>query len=98
MTMTVDTHHTGMMYYIITLCINVLCMVHQIEGTDAVVNLSVMRLDRKLSFDVNTTGVYHAIMAAVEAGKIMMIYHAVPRHRHAMPCHVGLQMSSAGMV
>jgi hypothetical protein len=39
----------------------------QVEGTDAVVNLSVMRLDRKLAFDVNTRGVYNAIMAAVAA-------------------------------
>ena len=39
----------------------------QVEGTDAVVNLSVMRLDRKLAFDVNTKGVYNAILAAVAA-------------------------------
>jgi len=32
-----------------------------------VVNLSVMRLDRKLAFDVNTKGVYNAILAAVAA-------------------------------
>ena len=38
-----------------------------IDGTDAVVNLSVMRLDRKLAFDVNTSGTYHAIRAAVAA-------------------------------
>ena len=38
-----------------------------IDGTDAVVNLSVMRLDRKLAFDVNTSGSYHAIRAAVAA-------------------------------
>jgi len=39
-----------------------------IAGDHSVVNLSVMRLDRKLAFDVNTSGVYSAIMAAVHEG------------------------------
>jgi nucleoside-diphosphate-sugar epimerase len=38
------------------------------EGTDAIVNCSVLRPDRKLAFDVNTTGTYNAIRAAVENG------------------------------
>ena len=44
-----------------------------IAGTDAVVNLSVMRLDRKLAFDVNCNGVYNAIRAAVSAGHARFI-------------------------
>ena len=38
------------------------------EGTDIIVNCSVLRPDRKLAFDVNTTGTYNAIHAALEAG------------------------------
>ena len=38
------------------------------EGMDAIVNLSVMRHDRKLAFDVNTRGTYNALAAAVEHG------------------------------
>ena len=35
-------------------------------GTDAIVNCSVLRPDRKTAFDVNTTGTYNSLLAAVE--------------------------------
>ena len=38
------------------------------EGTDVVVNCSVLRPDRKLAFDVNTMGTYNGMLAAVENG------------------------------
>ena len=38
------------------------------EGTDVIVNCSVLRPDRKLAFDVNTLGTYNAIKTAVELG------------------------------
>lgn len=38
------------------------------EGMEAIVNLSVLRNDRKLAFDVNTVGCYNMMAAAVEHG------------------------------
>jgi hypothetical protein len=38
------------------------------RGMDAIVNLSVVRRDRKLAFDVNTRGCYNMMLAAVEQG------------------------------
>jgi len=38
------------------------------EGMDAIINLSVLRHDRKLAFDVNTLGSYHVMEAAVAHG------------------------------
>lgn len=38
------------------------------QGMDAIVNLSVLRNDRKLAFDVNTLGCYNMMAAAVEHG------------------------------
>ena len=38
------------------------------EGTDVVVNCSVLRPDRKYAFDVNTMGTYNGMLAAVENG------------------------------
>lgn len=38
------------------------------EGMDAIINLSVLRPDRKLAFDVNTLGCYHMMEAAVAHG------------------------------
>ncbi len=38
------------------------------EGTDAIVNCSVLRPDRKLAFEVNTRGTWNAVRAAVELG------------------------------
>ena len=36
------------------------------QGMDAILNLSVLRPDRKLAFDVNTRGCYNMMLAAVE--------------------------------
>jgi nucleoside-diphosphate-sugar epimerase len=36
------------------------------RGMDAIINLSVLRPDRKLAFDVNTRGCYNMMLAAVE--------------------------------
>ena len=36
------------------------------KGMDAIVNLSVLRPDRKVAFDVNSVGCYNAMRAAVE--------------------------------
>lgn len=38
------------------------------EGMDAILNLSVLRQDRKIAFDVNTLGCYHMMEAAVTHG------------------------------
>jgi hypothetical protein len=38
------------------------------EGMDAIINLSVLRHDRKLAFDVNTLGCLHMMEAAVRHG------------------------------
>ena len=38
------------------------------EGMDAIINLAVLRGDRKLAFDVNTLGCYNMMLAAVEHG------------------------------
>ena len=38
------------------------------EGTDAIVNCSVSRRDRRGAFDVNTRGTWNGLRAAVEAG------------------------------
>jgi len=39
---------------------------HAAQGMDAIINLSVLRSDRKLAFDVNTRGCYNMMLAAVE--------------------------------
>ena len=38
------------------------------EGIDVIVNCSVLRPHRKIAFDVNTLGTYHAVRAAAELG------------------------------
>ena len=38
------------------------------RGMDAIINLSVLRPDRKLAFDVNTRGCYNMMVTAVEQG------------------------------
>ncbi len=38
------------------------------EGMDAIINLSVLRPDRRLAFDVNARGCYNMMVAAVEQG------------------------------
>ena len=43
------------------------------EGTDVIVNCSVLRPDRKLAFDVNTLGTYNAIKTSTELGHTRFI-------------------------
>ena len=38
------------------------------EGMDAIINLSVLRTDRQLAFDVSARGCYNMMVAAVEHG------------------------------
>jgi nucleoside-diphosphate-sugar epimerase len=38
------------------------------EGTDAIVNCSVLRPHRQLAFDINAMGTYNAVLASVEQG------------------------------
>jgi hypothetical protein len=38
------------------------------EGMDAIINLAVLRSDRKLAFDVNTRGCYNMMLVSVEHG------------------------------
>ena len=40
-------------------------VVHAAEGMDAIINLSVLRHDRKLAFDVSTRGNYNMMQAAM---------------------------------
>jgi nucleoside-diphosphate-sugar epimerase len=47
------------------------------EGMDAILNLSVLRPDRKLAFDVNTRGCYNMMVAAVEQ-KIKRVINTGP--------------------
>lgn len=41
-------------------------VINAAKGTDAIVNLSVLRHDRKLAFDVSTRGCYNAMLAALK--------------------------------
>ena len=43
------------------------------RGTDVIVNCSVLRPDRKVAFDVNTTGTYNAVRVAAEMGHTRFI-------------------------
>ena len=43
-------------------------MIEAADGMDAIVNLSVLRPDRKIAFDVNARGTYNACAAAVHHG------------------------------
>ncbi len=43
------------------------------EGMDAIVNLAVLREDRKLAFDVSTRGCYNAMRAALEHGIVRVV-------------------------
>jgi hypothetical protein len=47
------------------------------EGMDAILNLSVLRPDRKLAFDVNTRGCYNMMVVAVEQ-KIKRVINTGP--------------------
>ena len=56
------------------------------EGMDAIINLSVLRQDRKLAFDVNTLGCYHMMEAAVRHG-IRRIINTGPHFTFAGPSY-----------
>ena len=56
------------------------------EGMDAIVNLSVLRLDRKLAFDVNTMGCYTTMTAAVKHG-IRRVINTGPHFTIAGPSY-----------
>ena len=57
------------------------------EGTDAIVNCSVSRRDRRLAFDVNTRGTWNALRAAVELGHERFI-NTGPRFTIAGPAYL----------
>ena len=52
------------------------------KGMDAIINLAVLRPDRKLAFDVNTRGSYNMMVAAVE-NKIRRVINTGP---HLVVC------------
>ena len=56
------------------------------EGVDAIINLSVLRHDRKLAFDVNTLGCYNMMQAAVTHG-IRRIINTGPHFTLAGPTY-----------
>tara|TARA_B100000029_G_scaffold487970_1_gene544006 strand:- start:2 stop:763 length:762 start_codon:yes stop_codon:yes gene_type:complete len=56
------------------------------EGVDAIINLSVLRADRKLAFDVNTLGNYNMMLAA-ETHKITRIINTGPHFQIAGPTY-----------
>lgn len=56
------------------------------EGMDAIINLSVLRHDRKLAFDVNTLGCYNMMEAAVAHG-IKRIINTGPHFTLAGPSY-----------
>lgn len=43
------------------------------QGTDVIINCSVLRPDRKVAFDVNTAGTYNAVRVAAELGHTRFI-------------------------
>lgn len=57
-------------------------------GMDAIINLSVLRQDRKLAFDVNTLGCYNMMRAAVAHG-IRRIINTGPHFTIAGPTYEG---------
>lgn len=56
------------------------------KGMDAIINLSVLRPDRKLAFDVNARGCYNTMAAAVEHG-IGRIINSGPFYAVAGPTY-----------
>ena len=56
------------------------------EGVDAIINLSVLRADRKLAFDVNTLGNYNMMLAA-QTHKIPRIINTGPHFQLAGPTY-----------
>lgn len=56
------------------------------EGMDAIINLSVLRPDRKLAWDVNAMGCYHMMEAAVQHG-IRRVINTGPHFTVAGPTY-----------
>ena len=56
------------------------------DGMDAIINLSVLRTDRTLAFDVNARGCYNTMIAAVEHG-IRRIINTGPFYAVAGPTY-----------
>ena len=56
------------------------------EGMDAIINLSVVRLDRKLAFDVSARGCYNMMSAAVQHG-VRRIINTGPHYTIAGPTY-----------
>jgi len=56
------------------------------DGMDAIINLSVLRLDRTLAFDVNARGCYNVMMAAVQHG-IKRVINSGPFYAVAGPTY-----------
>ena len=56
------------------------------EGMDAIINLSVLRHDRKLAFDVSTRGCYNTMVAAVKHG-IRRVINTGPHFTIAGPTY-----------
>ncbi len=56
------------------------------EGMDAIINLSVVRQDRQLAFDVNTLGCYNVMQAAVAHG-IRRVINTGPHFTIAGPTY-----------
>jgi nucleoside-diphosphate-sugar epimerase len=59
------------------------------EGMDAIVNLSVLRPDRQVAFDVNARGSYNAMVAAVRHG-IRRVINTGPHFTIAGPTYENL--------
>jgi nucleoside-diphosphate-sugar epimerase len=56
------------------------------EGMDAIINLSVLRHDRKIAFDVNARGCYNVMTAAVQQG-IRRVINTGPHFTIAGPTY-----------
>lgn len=59
------------------------------EGMDAIVNLSVLRYDRQIAFDVNARGCYNMMTAAVEHG-IRRVINTGPHYTITGPTYENL--------
>ncbi len=69
-------------------------VLHAAEGMDAIINLSVLRWDRKLAFDVNTRGTYNVLTAANTHGIRRVIntgpFYAVTGNETCEPFDFGM--------
>jgi len=61
-------------------------VVEAADGMDAIINLSVLRNDRQLAFDVNTRGCYNTMVAAIEHG-IRRVINTGPHFALAGPTY-----------